>query len=382
MGRPLSPTMQSIFAGRGHKIDWTLDISFPNATAFHFATRPLSIGATNYTNDLESVGDLQLSLEGPIDRVRFAMQNQDRVLGLHVAEHWRKWRRAEVVAGRLYRGGDNFELSEWRPMFLGAVQAPNANDQQVYFDAIPDTVSPGGIVAIRTLDGRCWYIYKDPKTCGHTGPEGSCDQHLKSANGCDAKNNSHRYGGMEHRYNTEQYAPGTPVNPGGPIGGGRPPCPRLDQFVLVKGENGLPLQLQVAFLTTEHELFNPITRTFHEVESAEVVRNEDIWEMITYTGAIGFSSSKHPILWHKSHTTGEAIERFTTLDPVLAWRDGRLVNTRCAIARDTCEKGDVMRIHMKDGHIYCYGDSSESGKYIVCHNMKALPPDIDARMVQ
>jgi hypothetical protein len=34
-------------------------------------------------------------------------------------------------------------VSEWIEMFRGTVQQPNADDLQVTFDVIPDTIAPG-----------------------------------------------------------------------------------------------------------------------------------------------------------------------------------------------------------------------------------------------
>lgn len=367
--------MQSIFAGSDRQIDWTAELTFPDASVFRFATSPLTVAGNAFTNDLETVGEIKQTLEAPIDRVRVAVQNADRVLGQHVAVHWRKWRKAEIVIGRLYRGGVGLALSEWKEMFRGAVQKPNANDLQVYFDVITDTVSPGGIVANRTLHPDCWYVFKDAKTCGYAGPETDCNHKLKSAGGCDGRQNSHRFGGMEHRYNPDVYVPGTGGNPDPPSGGPRPPyCPRPDQYVLVRGDDGRPTPLMVCFLTAEdHELFNPVTRTFHRLRYAYEVKGQPIFELIASNGAVGYSSGTHRVLWYKEHATGEAVERFATGDPVLAWEKNRFRQTRCLLARDTGEDGPVMRIEMEDGHVYCYGDNPE--KLIVCHNWKL--PELD-----
>lgn len=374
MSRTLSSTMTSIFAGSSRKIDWTLDLTFPDASVFRYATAPLTILSNTYSNDLESVGEIQQSLDAPVDRVRIAVQNKDRVLGQHVANYWQKWRRATVVLGRYYRGGTNLALAEWKSMFTGAVQKPNANDQQVFFDVITDTVSPGGIVTNRTEDPTCVYVFKDPKTCGYVGLESTCNHKLKSPGGCDGRDNSYRFGGMEHRYNPDFWIPGTPGNPLDelPSGdGGDGPyryCPRIDQFVLVKGDDGRPTPLMVGFLTEDYELFNPITRSFHRLMYARLVENQPMGEMIASNGAVGYSSKKHRILWYKEHSNGEALENFCSGDPVLGWAKNKLVNTRCLIAKDTGEKGSVMQIEMRDGHIYCYGDNPE--KMIVCHNWK------------
>jgi hypothetical protein len=375
MPETLSTTMQNILAGRKRKADYTIDITFPDATFFKFATAPLTIsGRGTYTNDLEAVGEIRRTIDASAtDRVSIGIQNLDRVLGLHVAEHWQKWRRAEAVIGRYYRGGASYALTEWIERFRGAILKPNANDFQVTMDIIVDTVSPGQIVCNRSLAPTCPFKFKDPKTCAYVGSETLCNHNLKSSGGCDGRNNTHHFGGTEHRYNPDVNIPGTDGNPGDDPGHG-PPCPRLDQYVRVRGENGERTTKMVCFFTEEDWLWNPVTQRFHETEAIEIFRNVPIWEIVTSNGAVGYSSFSHPVLWYKEHTTGEPVARFQIGDPVLC-EEKKLVAARAVGSRPTGESGDVMRITMKDGKIYCYGNAED--KLIVCHNRKNDIPGLN-----
>lgn len=369
--------MQVILADRNRKIDYTLDLTFPDATSFKFATAPHTIsGLGTYTNQLENVGEIRRTLESPVDRVSIGIQNKDRVLGQHVATYWQKWRKAEAVIGRYYRGGSGFAMTEWMERFRGAVQKPNANDLQVTMDIIPDTVSPGLIVANGGLGLLCRFVYKDAKTCGSTSSRLICNHMLKSLEGCDGDLNSHHFGGMEHRNNPDQSPPGGPGNPDDPPdnGGGSGPCPRLDQYVLVKGDGSRPVAKMVCFFTEEDELWNPITRQFHKTRRAKIIKRQPIFELLASNGASGYSSFKHPVLWYKEHATGEPVEKFSPGDPVLGWAKNKLVNTRALLARPSGSHGDVMKISMEDGFIYCYGDSEE--KFIVCHNEKPVEGNV------
>lgn len=367
--------MQAILADRNRKVDYTLDIYFPDATSFSFATAPLDFVTgriASYTNDLETVGDINRTIESPVNSVSVGIQNKDRVLGLHVATYWQKWRTAEAVIGRYYRGGADFALAEWIERFRGAIQKPNANDLQVTMDIVPDTVSPGLIVATRGLGLLCPSKYKHPKTCGSTTARLNCNHVLKSSAGCDGDDNSHRFAGMEHRNNPDVNVPGSggnPVDPPGPI---NPPCPRLDQYVKVRGDDGKPVAKMVCFFTEEDWLWNPIRRRFYPTRSATVVKDEPIFELVTNAGAVGYSSFSHPVLWHRSHETGEPVSKFAAGNPVLGVIRNRLQNLSAVLAQPTGEKGDVMRIEMDaptDAEkIYCYGDAED--KMIACHNYK------------
>lgn len=374
MGQTLSPTMQLILADRNRKVDYTLDLSFPDGSSFKFATARHTIaGRGSYLNDLENVGDINRTIESPVNSVSIAIQNKDRILGQHVATYWQKWRRAEAVIGRYYRGGRNYGLTEWVERFSGAVQKPNADDFQVTMDIVPDTVSEGLVVAIRGLGLLCPNKYKDPKTCASTSPRLTCNHVLKSVDGCDGDDNSHHFMGMEHRNNPDVNIPGSggnPVDPGDP--GGPVYCPRIDQYSRVRGENGKPAPKMVGFLTEEDWLWHPILRRFFRVKVARIIKDQPIFELITNMGAVGYSSFSHPVLWYQDHETGEPVERFSTGDPVLGVIKDRLKNMVTLLAQPTGETGDVMWIEIdaesNAEKIYCYGDSEE--KQIVCHNAK------------
>lgn len=364
MGRSFSNS--AILTGAVRQIDHTLDLVFPDASTFKFATAPLTIsGRGTYTNDLETVSELRQTLESPVDRVGVGIQNVDRVLSLHIAANWQKWRRAEATLGRYYKGGDGLAATEWTEMFRGVVQQPNANDLHVTFDIIPDTTAPGLIVTNRTLGLPCPFVFKDPNTCGYSGPLTACNHYLRSPGGCEGRSNTHRFGGMEHRYNPDISVPGTGGN--NDDGDGIVPCPRSDQFVRVRGTDGKREPKMAGFLTEEDWMWNPLTRRFHAIEKVYMVRNVPIFEIECINGARGFSSFSHRILWYRDHATGEPVEWFTAGDPVLCERK-RVENSHCKTARDTGSRGDVIFIKMKDGHIYSYGDRED--KMIVAHNSK------------
>ncbi len=383
MPRTISGTLASILSPARRDIDWTLDLVFPDATAFHFATSPLtSVNGNNYTNDLETVSQIRQTMQGPVDNVSIAVQNRDRVLGLHVAANWQIWRKAQAVIGRYYyqisdTTGARTGTNTWIEMFRGAVQQPNANDAQVTFDIVSDTISTGQIVSSHTEALNCGWVYKDAKTCGYSGGLTTCDKTLKGLNGCDVHSNSHHFGGTEHRYNPDASAPGTGGNDD-PGGGGdhHPPCPRLDQYIWVRDPDGNPMVKMVCFLTDDDWIWNPVNSRFYKVASALIVRDEPIWELITYLGAVGFSSGSHPIIRGRQDKTGLAIERFDEGQPVLGYTQ-KLIDTRAILFMDSGETGDVMRISMDaetDAEkIYCFGDSPD--KMIVCHNRKPDPTE-------
>jgi hypothetical protein len=379
MGRALSSTMLQILAGGARDLDWTLELNFPDATGFKFATSPMTFSRGTFTNDLENVSEIAQTLDAVVDRVSIGIQNKDRVLGLDVAANWRKWRNCEAIIGRMYyeiKDGIKTGVKEWIEIFRGTVQQPNADDLQVTFDVIPDTIAPGEIVASHNLNLPCGWLFKDPKTCAYAGPETVCDHHLKSD--CTLFLNTHHFGGMENYNNPDLIIPGSGGDPtGGDIPDRDPPshgCPRVDQWVRVKGADGNIATMKAGKLTSAHWLWHPIKKAFRKVRSATIIPNQPIWEMVAANGAVGYSSFTHPVLWYVEHVTGLRVDKFAAGDPMLTTIHDELADSKAVLSQDTGEKADVIRIEIDsdemDEKIYCYGDSAD--KMIVCHNLKPL----------
>ncbi len=362
MGRTLSSNMEAILSASKREIDYTLALAFPDET-LHYATASLTVDSVFYNPYLESVGEVRQTLEAPIDRVEVKVQNKDRVLGLHVAANWEKWRSATAIIGRLYRAEG---LTEWVEVFRGMVQRPDVRDAQnpqVGWDVIPDTLAPGEIVCNRNLSLPCWFVFKDPRTCAYIGVHENCNHLLKSKDGCDGRNNTHHFGGMEHRYPIKENVPGTNGNDEG-LGGGTA-CPRLDQYVLVRGLNNAPSPKRVSLLAQTDLLFNPITQTFHRLKSLEIVFDVPIFEL-NVDGIISCASGSHPIIQSRVDERGKALASLLRAESALLWLSG-LVDG-CVARIRPLPSSAVMKIEMEDGHIYASGDSSTG--FVVAHNVK------------
>ena len=376
MGRTISGTLAGILAGTKRDLDYTLDLVFSDQS-FYFATSPIaSLNGNTYTNDLATPSEIKNTLEAPTDGVGISLQNLDRVLGQHLATYWQKWRTAAAVVGRNYYavGSDGVRTgtSAWVEMFRGSVEQPNADDSQVTFTLIPDTISPGLIVAVRTCGKNCPHKFKGP-ACGYTGGETVCNHCLVSPAGCDGRANAHRYGGTEHRYDSAVSIPGTGGNIE-PYIPPPPPCSRLDQYVDVRGPDGNKLTKMVCFFTEDDWLWDPIRGDFFPTKRAYVVKDQPIWELITDNGAIGYSSFSHHVMPNKEHPTGLVVETLTAYDEVLSDIDGEMLPSYAALSRPTGDRGDVMFIEMEAGHHYSSGDTTR--KKIVAHNNKRDPLEI------
>lgn len=358
MSLVISTELQTILDGSVRTIHQTCEITFPSNPPVRVATAPLTIGGNDYVEDLRAVGEIRRTIENPVDRVSVAIQNVDRVLSQDLADNPDEWRLAEAVVGRRYSGSGE---TEWIELFRGIVQQPTADDMTVRFDIIPDVLSKGQFIAARSLAPPCQFRFKDANTCGYAGPETACNHHLRSKGGCIGLGNGQAFGGTEHKYNPDTSAPGTGSN----TGGGPPACPRLDQWIVTHLG-----PVRAGDLTMEHRLFNPIDGGFHRIRSLQIMRGVDLAYIVSESGADCWSSMTHKVLWYREHITGEVITKFVTGDPLLCWnlRGRLLVDSRVSLISMKTAIGDVMKIEMATGHIYCSG--GDGRRYVVAHNAK------------
>lgn len=384
MGRTLSSNLTTILSLPERQIDYFAKITFPTEMTLYLATNSLTISSQAYSNYIENATEIKQTIENPTDRVTLAIQNKDRVLGLHLAAEWREWQRAEAIISRQYRGGG---LTENIEMFGGVVQQPLANDFQLTFTVISDIIAKGNIITNRTLANPCAFIFKAPKTCGYSGGETACNHLLKSKDGCLGRANTNRCGAWVYPDSPQPSAPSSndPIDPIDPVD----PCPRLDQYVLIVRSDGQIDTTLAAFIVGGDFLYNPVTNKVAQVKSATVVKNTPTLHIQTENGCESFNSENHRIILHPFDVTGTSAKLLKRGDTILTGR----VSERACERRGEGEKGrrtvieqsricfieyvapsDVMKIEL-DGetmqdHIYASGESSE--RFIVAHNVKPI----------
>ncbi len=369
MSRSVPPNLVTILAGP-RQIDYTVELTFPDASVLRYATSPLTIGGNVYLNALENVREIRQTLDAAPDRVGVELQNEDRVIGQNVATNWLKWRTAIAVVGRFYQGGANFATSQWVEMFRGGVQQPNIDDRQVTFDILHDTLTPGGIVSRATLNPLCQNVLKDPQTCGYIGAATFCDHHLKSKTGCDGLGNSHRFRGMEHRYNLDQAPPGAAGN-NHPINY----CVEISNFI--KTQFG---PRRAGTLLPGDLIWNPVRRKLVPVWAVTTIENIPLWRITTNSGAAGRCSAGHPVICHRAHLNGMRADQIGIRDFVVTEIGGELHDFSEAHSSGfTGELGTVVMITIasedQGDKIFCFGE--EPDEYIVCHNAKPRGIEVD-----
>lgn len=369
MARTVTSGLQALLDKHSCNTQSTLSLYLADASEYHFATEEIETSKDVFTADLRQQEALQQSISSPTNRATVRIQNVDKLFGTVVTDE--DLLNAEGVIGRFYRDENDLKQiaidGEWVELFKGSVIPLEVNEAEVVLEVVHDLTAAGFCVGAHTLAENCQWVFKQPDTCGYSGVETTCNKKRKSKHGCIGRQNEHRFGGMEF---PEPVVSAPPTGGGGGGGGGGfPSCPRLDQYVLARGEDEHSrLVRRVADIRAGQWLFDPVTNGWNKIVSAEIVREEPIWEMIAANGATGYSSASHRVLWFREHENGEPARRFISGDRVLTWVDQRLSDSIISTVRPTGEKADVMKIELAPGHIYCSGSSPSA--FIVAHNSK------------
>lgn len=370
MGRTIPTGLQPLLDLKGCDAHTTLTLIPASGPQLHFATDDFVSDGKSYVSNLVRTDEIRQSVGLTTDRVNATVQNVDGAIGAKVLDE--SLVRAEAVIGRYYVHSSFPDQNKWVELFRGQAIPLSVEEAEAVLEILNDLTAAGYCVANWTLAENCQVVFKHPGTCGYVGALPTCNKRRKSLHGCEGRDNEHRFVGMEY---PEPQIPGPPTTGGGGGSGEwepvEPPCPRLDQWVRVRGRGYAPVPKQVGELKDTDELYHPIWKTFHEIDSLTVVRDQPIWVLETENKARGFSSFSHPVLWYREHANGSPVSGFLAGDPVLTWSNGELIDSKSSYSDDLDELGDVMKITMVDGRIYCYSDTPD-GPYIVCHNSKPI----------
>lgn len=370
MGRTVSTDLQNLLNLDRCETQTTLDLTLADMSEIHVATEAFTANSNNYAADLRVTNEIKQSIGSSPDRVIATIQNVDKVFGGTVtAEDLVK---AVAQVGRYYRDPNGVLPSVWVELFRGQLRPIELDEKHSSNEILNDLAAAGYCVAPWSLSPNCQLQFKHAATCGYSGSETDCNKKRRSKAGCLGRDNEHHFGGMEF---PEPIVPSPPAGGDDPPGDPPydPPCPRLDQYVLVRGKDGLPISQPVSLLTVRDMLFNPVTETFHAIDALEIICDEPIWMVSTNNLAMCFSSGSHPIIRSLTDDRGTPVQVMHAGSSVLTWdfESGCTVATKASVVTDTGKMGDVMRIHMRDGHIYAAGHTPIL--FVVGHNTKNLP---------
>lgn len=187
--------------------------------------------------------------------------------------------------------------------------------------------------------------------------------------------------------------PGGGVNGGG-VGGGRSGgggggvgvgggshCPAVGQYTWARSSDVFVPYKAIPMLVEDVKadadwLWNPISRTFHQVVSVKRVSDVECVCVVSMREARQIVSLTHPVIRSIDDATGVPIQEVTAdgeaKPPIVSYLSGAVVPTyiKEIVSVGKC---DVIEISLADGFIYTTG--TVAAHTLLGHNLKVNPPD-------
>ena len=166
MPREQSATLTSIFAAGSYSRRETLDLYLANGAILRLSRGAVERTAAGgqaivYRDCIRQIGELNSSIEKPIDRITVRCQNVDSVLGLNLASGSRLLDYAFADYGKIYQSNANPALVEDIPrVFPGVVAGANVSRASIEFDLIVDYEALWRTVSARSMSPKCDAVYK------------------------------------------------------------------------------------------------------------------------------------------------------------------------------------------------------------------------------
>lgn len=151
-------------------------------------------------------------------------------------------------------------------------------------------------------------------------------------------------------------------------------CPRVDQYVWVDDYQAVKAKTLIG-QEGKIRLYNPITRNFNVLKSAEILKSQPICGITTQKGFSSIVSHSHQVIRNVSDMTGINLTRCKTGQEVLGFDEGIVSKSKnWNVYADTLiwfqdlGFGDVVCIELETEWIYASGITKKAG--IVAHNRK------------
>lgn len=162
----------------------------------------------------------------------------------------------------------------------------------------------------------------------------------------------------------------TPVLVGG---GGIFGCPRVDQYVWVDEHKAVKAKSLVG--RNDIHLYNPITRNFNRLVSAEILENQPLFKFVTGKGYESIVSQSHKVITNVSDKVGVMLMHYGQGRECLSFDEGKMgkvknwnIYSDHVLEMSNAGFGDVVRITLAKEFIYATGANKRMGH--VAHNSK------------
>lgn len=199
MGRSISGSLAAVLALEGAETYSTLRIIFKSGAEARYSTFEVTnVDAGGlFLAGLISTGELQQSTNQTANRIRVEIQNIDKAAGILAAGE--TFAGSTAILGRLFRATGQSDF--WEEMFRGEAIVVELTEETLELEIVSDLIAAGYSIASKSLAPRCQFVYKDPATCGYSGPVRTCSKSRKGPLGCQAHDSpadDFRFGGFEY----------------------------------------------------------------------------------------------------------------------------------------------------------------------------------------
>lgn len=155
--------------------------------AYYFASARLTIDGVEYQPELRRSSRIKASLTRAADAGDVEIQNVDTEIGKEFLALGEAIYGAEAKIGRWWR--DLTSGWEDHKVFLtGPVVGFDPDENVVRLRAVSEPYANISVGARRVIDPLCQAVYRDPSTCGFSGPGlPTCNLMLNHADGCKGR---------------------------------------------------------------------------------------------------------------------------------------------------------------------------------------------------
>jgi hypothetical protein len=115
-----------------------------------------NIEEETYVEYLQITDELRQTIENPIDRVAFSIQNVDTNLGKDILANLENYTFADCKVYRYFEAIRDENINEMKPLFHGLVTQVEIDEKDAKFELAPDYITLGDCVAAETLTGDKW----------------------------------------------------------------------------------------------------------------------------------------------------------------------------------------------------------------------------------
>lgn len=154
-------------------------------------------------------------------------------------------------------------------------------------------------------------------------------------------------------------------------------CPEVNQYIWIDERKAVKAR---SIVGKDVNLYNPVTRNFNRLVSAEIVRDQPLFKIVTSKGIESIVSQSHKVITDSSDLFGVPLIHYGAGRSILSFDEGRMGKLKnwntysdTLVEISDAGFGDVVKIALATEYIYACGTKKTEGT--CAHNRKANPDD-------